>query len=79
MSILKNAVDSIAVGLEDYSSPDERRIVSCTRNIFAGILLLFKYKLELLSPPGSDKALIKQRVLPALDDEGEDKFLLLDQ
>lgn len=70
MSILKNAVDSIAVGLEDYSSPDERRIISCTRNIFAGILLLFKYKLELLSSPGSDKALIKQRVLPAIDADG---------
>jgi hypothetical protein len=66
MSILKNAIDSIAVGLEDYSSPDQRRVISCTRNVFAGILLLFKYKLSLLSPPGSDEALIKQRVLPVL-------------
>ncbi|MBT9538487.1 hypothetical protein [Thiobacillus sp.] len=68
MSILKNAIDSIAVGLEDYSSPDQRRVISCTRNVFAGILLLFKYKLSILSSPGSDEALIKQRVLPVLDE-----------
>ena len=67
MSILKNAIDSIAVGLEDYSSPDQRRVISCTRNIFAGILLLFKHKLSILSSTGSDEALIKQRVLPVLD------------
>lgn len=66
MSILNNAVDSIAIGLEDYSSPDDRRVISCTRNIFAGILLLFKHKLSLLSEPGSDEALIKQRVLPVI-------------
>lgn len=50
MSILKNAVDSIALGLEDYETSiaeeDERRIISCTRNIYAGILLLFKHKLS---------------------------------
>ena len=50
VSILKNAIDSIAIGLEDYESTDERRIVSSTRNIFAGILLLFKHKLCELSP-----------------------------
>lgn len=64
MSILQNAIDSIALGVEDYSSPDPRRLISCTRNIFAGILLLFKHKLSLLSPPGSDEVLIKQQILP---------------
>lgn len=67
VSILNNAIDSIAVGLEDYDSPDERRIISCTRNLFAGILLLFKHKLVLLSEPDSDEALIKQRVLPVIE------------
>jgi predicted RNA-binding Zn-ribbon protein involved in translation (DUF1610 family) len=68
VSILKNAIDSIAIGLEDYSSSqsDQRRVISSTRNIFAGILLLFKYKLSLLSPSDSDEVLIKQRVLPVL-------------
>ena len=57
MDILKNAVDSIVVGLEDYelASADERRVVSCTRNIFAGVLLLFKHKLA-----GIDERLIRQ-------------------
>jgi hypothetical protein len=67
MSILENAVDSIAIGLEDYQSTDERRIISSTRNIFAGILLLFKYKLAELSPPNSDEALIKEKILPVID------------
>jgi len=70
MSILQNALNSIAIGLEDFESTDKRRIISSTRNIFAGILLLFKHKLCELSPAGSDEALIKQRVLPEIDATG---------
>ena len=75
--ILKNAVDSISLGIEDYQlgtgnceSSDPRRLVSCTRNLFAGIILLFKHKLAKLSPPGSDEVLIKQRILPIRNSEG---------
>ena len=70
MSILKNAIDSIALGLEDYetSKEDKRRIVSCTRNIYAGILLLFKHKLSSLSADNTDEALIKERVNPKIVD-----------
>ena len=71
MSILNNATDSIALGLEDYESSDKRRLISCTRNIFAGILLLFKHKLSTLSPKNSDEVLIKQRVLPKKDSTGQ--------
>lgn len=70
MSILQNAIDSIAIGLEDFESSDKRRIISSTRNIFAGILLLFKHRLCELSPDNSDEALIKQIVLPSFDDDG---------
>jgi len=70
MSILQNAIDSIAIGLEDYSSSNPRSLISASRNIFAGLLLLFKYKLSLLSPPGSDEVLIKQQVLPSIDLNG---------
>lgn len=68
MSILKNAIDSIALGLEDYesSTDDERRIVSCTRNIYAGILLLFKHKLSSLSDLNTDEVLLKEKVRPKL-------------
>jgi hypothetical protein len=71
MSILKNAVDSIAVGLEDYYSSDPRRIDSATRNIYAGMLLLFKHKLSLLSPKGSDEVLLKQIVIPSEGPNGQ--------
>jgi hypothetical protein len=37
MSILKNAIDSIQVGIEDYENSDDRRSVSSVRNISAGI------------------------------------------
>lgn len=69
MSILQNAIDSISLGIEDYqmATTDNRRYVSCTRNIFAGILLLFKHKLSQLSPTGSDEVLIKQKILPKMD------------
>lgn len=71
MSILNNAIDSIVLGLEDYESSDKRRLISCTRNIFAGILLLFKHKLSALSPKNSDEVLIKQQVLPKKDSAGQ--------
>lgn len=70
MSILNNARDSIIMGLEDYSSSDKRRLISCTRNLFAGILLLFKHKLNLLSPPNSNEALIKEKIRPTIDPAG---------
>ncbi|HEN9533758.1 TPA: hypothetical protein U9I93_000027 [Acinetobacter baumannii] len=67
MTILQNAIDSIALGIEDYEEAvhDSRRLISCTRNIFAGILLLFKHKLSELSPENSDEVLIKQKVIPS--------------
>ena len=69
MSILQNAIDSISLGIEDYemATIDNRRYISCTRNIFAGILLLFKHKLSELSPTGSDEVLIKQKIMPKID------------
>jgi len=70
MSILKNAVDSITLGIEDYESSDPRRLISCVRNLFAGILLLFKHKLADLSPPGSDDVLIKRQVRPVVTPSG---------
>jgi len=62
MSLLQNAADSICIGLEDHDSTDPRRALSAVRNLFAGILLLYKEKLRRLSPPGSDEVLLKQRI-----------------
>ena len=69
-SILSNAVSSIQLGIEDYESPDPRRVLSALRNLTAGILLLFKERLRELSPPGSDDVLIKQVIQPALHPDG---------
>lgn len=71
MSILNNAKDSIIMGLEDYSLAEPKRMISCTRNLFSGILLLFKHKLVSLSPADSNEALIKQKILPKLSAAGE--------
>lgn len=73
MSILNNARDSIIIGIEDYKlatdGGDEKRFLSSTRNLFAGILLLFKHKLSKLSPIGTDEVLIKKRIRPHRDGE----------
>ncbi|MBP5144142.1 hypothetical protein, partial [Pseudomonas chlororaphis] len=67
MSMLDNAVQSIQIGMEDFHDHDERRVLSAIRNLYAGILLLFKYKLQQLSPEDSDEALLKTKVLPVID------------
>lgn len=67
MSMLDNAIQSIQIGMEDFHEEDERRVLSAIRNLYAGILLLFKYKLQQLSPDDSDEALLKTKVLPAID------------
>lgn len=64
--LLKNAVESIQIGLEDYQdiNKDPRRELSSIRNIYAGILLLYKYKLQQLSPDGSNEVLLKSKIVP---------------
>lgn len=69
MSILQNAIDSIVIGVEDYHMDDKKRLLSSTRNIYAGVLLLFKAKLSQSSPIGSDEVLIKQKILPQINNE----------
>lgn len=69
-SILTNAVQSIQIGVEDFQSTDPRRALSATRNIMAGVLLLFKEKLRLLSPKDSDESLIKQNLIPQYGPNG---------
>jgi hypothetical protein len=75
LSILDNAINSIIIGLEDYDSLDEKKLIYSVRNIFAGILLLFKYKLSELSPAGSNEVLVKQKLLPVISDEGVLKWV----
>ena len=73
MTMLQNAVNSIRLGVEDFktAAEDEARALSSIRNLTAGLLLLFKVKLQALSPPGSKEALLKERVTPTVGPEGE--------
>jgi hypothetical protein len=74
MSIIQNAIDSIQVGIEDFQIDDDRRSVSAVRNIAAGILLLYKEKLCLLSPDDNKELLIKQNIRPVKGDDGQIEF-----
>jgi ribosomal protein L37E len=62
-NLLNNAIISIKLGVEDYFSPDPNRILSCVRNLFSGLILLFKSKLLDLSPPESNEVLIKKDII----------------
>lgn len=64
MSLFDNAIHSIQTSLNYYWRND--RLVSSVRNLYAGILLLFKHKLSTLSTPGANAALIKKNVIPLL-------------
>ncbi|WP_324731828.1 hypothetical protein [Pseudomonas paeninsulae] len=72
MSMLDNAVASIRLGVEDYqaAAEDDARALSAIRNLTAGLLLLFKVKLQNLSPPGSKESLLKQYVTPKMGIDG---------
>jgi DNA-directed RNA polymerase subunit RPC12/RpoP len=75
MSVLVNAIESIQIGVEDYRSADTRRQLSAVRNVVAGLLLLYKEKLRLLSPKHDLDLLIKRDVLPEIDIVGNVSFV----
>ena len=62
---LKNAVDSIQIGFEDYFliDQDNRRIVSSIRNLHAGILLFLKWIIKKRTPGNTDALIIKNHTL----------------
>ena len=74
-SLLKNAVLSIQLGLEDYESEDERRVISAARNLYAGVLLLCKEVLRQMSPPGSHDLLIRVRKKAIKDEHGNVRLI----
>lgn len=75
MSLFKNAIDAIQVGVEDYLMGDNRRYLSSVRNVCAGILLLYKEKLKRLSPSHDGEVLIKQFIKPVFDENGNISFV----
>jgi hypothetical protein len=73
MSILKNAVLSIQLGIDDYieAQTSEAKVLSAIRNLTAGLILLFKVKLQELSPEGTDEVLLRSKILPNIDEKGD--------
>lgn len=77
--IRKNAVSSIQLGVEDFvlsrDTPGKTtRAISAARNIYAGVLLLFKYKIaSLAKTPEQAQALIyiPTSILPSITDTGD--------
>lgn len=65
--LLEHAITSIQLGIQDYETGDEDRIFSSIRNLYAGMLLLFKEKLLRLSPEETEESLIKAKIVPLLE------------
>lgn len=68
--LLKNAVLSIELGVEDFRAEDERRLLSSIRNLYAGVLLLCKQVLWTASPAGSEGSLIYKDLVPEYQGDG---------
>lgn len=73
--LLQNAADSIRLGLEDFQSDEMDRLLSASRNFYAGILLLYKEKLRRLSPPDSSEVLLRVKISPRMNAEGVLSFI----
>ncbi|PJE14236.1 hypothetical protein [Legionella sp.] len=63
MNLFENAIAAIQIGIEDFESKDERRALSSVRNIFAGLVLLYKSKLWELSPQNDEYLLIRNDLI----------------
>lgn len=68
--LFDNAILSIELGVEDFETEDDRRLLSAIRNVYAGVLLLCKQVLWNASPPGSDGSLIYRHLVPIKQPDG---------
>ena len=75
MDLLENAVQAIELGVADYRSGTHARFLSGVRNIHAGILLLYKEALRRLSPSGTNDVLMKAKVVPRQDADGNVSYI----
>jgi len=75
MDLLTNAIESVRAGVEDYERGSHSRLLAAVRGIHAGILLLYKEALRRLSPAASDEALLKARIVPRRNAQGNVEFV----
>ena len=74
-ALLKNAVDSIRVGVEDYETGKRARVLSAVRNLHAGLLLLAKWILVRSVPNSRDDHVIAVAYQPEPDGVGGVKYV----
>lgn len=68
--LLQNAVDSLVIGVEDYSANDPRRTLSAVRNFYAGTLLLAKEVLSRVAPKADPDEILGAKYKPMPDGKG---------
>lgn len=61
-NLYSNAISSIQMGVEDFSKDDPKRMLSAVRNIYSGLVLLYKSKLWELSPVKDQYLLISEDI-----------------
>ena len=71
MNLLTNAIEAIQVGVEDYKDGSRPRLLASVRNVYAGLLLLYKEALRRKSPPESKEVLIKAQTKFQRDSSGK--------
>ena len=67
MNLLINAVEAIQTGVEDFQEGSHPRLLSAVRNVYSGLLLMYKEALRRLSPTDSNEVLLKARTRPERD------------
>lgn len=73
--LLKNAVDSIRVGVEDYETRERARVLSAVRNLHAGLLLLAKWILVRSVPNATEDEVIAIAYEPEPDRVGGVRYV----
>ena len=71
MNLLTNAIEAIQVGVADYKDGSRPRLLASVRNVYAGLLLLYKEALRRKSPPESKEVLIKAQTKFQRDSSGK--------
>lgn len=71
MDLLTNAIESIRAGVQDFEEGSHGRLLAAVRSIHAGVLLLYKEALRRISPAGSNEVLVKSKVVPKRNAQGD--------
>ena len=74
--ILDNAIKSIRLGIEDFRTADDDRMLSAARNYYAGLLLLAKECLIRAAPEVDPMEIIGAKFKPVPDGEGGVKHVV---